>query len=394
MTNIVLTRSKHKREIPLGLMVLKSYLDQTSHRSQIFDLSLERNSPELLEELILRDNIDFIGLSVGSITHKIDIELIKRLKKSTKAKIIIGGAFANTPRVFNEYVDYTILGRGEEKLLKLLDEYDGTKSKTPDHKIDIDLVNFQDYQSPKDYNGNREFPLYTSTGCKFRCIYCSIPQINRHRVWFKDSEIIGREIDEIISKGISHLRFVDDLFGLDKNRTGLLLPQIKKASRLQGVYTQLRVDCTTNELLKQMRDSGFSGIYFGIESGDETTLRRIGKPYTQQEVRRLLQCSRQLGFDITGAFTMGYPWETRENIQRTLCFADEMRHQFNLRPSVYIVTPFAGTPLSKQINPSAIKIKDYTLWDAKHAVMDTTHLKREEIQEIYDNFRAGQNERY
>ncbi|MEM4270757.1 MAG: hypothetical protein QXO70_01530, partial [Candidatus Pacearchaeota archaeon] len=57
-----------------------------------------------------------------------------------------------------------------------------------------------------------------------------------------------------------------------------------------------------------------------------------------------------------------------------------------LRPSVYIVTPFPGTPLSQQIEPSMIKIKDYSLWDEKNAIMDTANLTHKEIQELYDNF--------
>ncbi len=386
MANIVLTRSKYKKEIPLGLIVLKSYLDQTPHKSQIFDLSLEMNSIGALEELILKENIDFVGVSVGSVTHNKDLELIKRMKQRTKT--IVGGAFAITPRVFDGLADHTILGRGEERLLKLLDEYEGIKSKSPNNRINLDLVNFNDYQFPRDFKGNHEFPLYTSMGCKFNCLYCSIPKINNHTLWFKDINIVSQEMEGAVLRDIRYLRFVDDLFGLDKNRTGFLLSQIKKIQGLSGIYTQLRVDCTNDELLYQMRDANFSGVYFGIESANEGTLKRIGKPYTLQKIREVLEVSRKLGFDITGAFTIGYPWETKGNIQDTLLFASEMRTQFDLRPSLYIVTPFAGTPLSMQVSKNKIRIRDYTLWDAKHAIMNTDHLIAEEIQELYDRFEA------
>jgi len=52
MAKIILTRSKYKKEIPLGLIALKSYLDQTYHKSQIFDLSLDNNSLASLEKII------------------------------------------------------------------------------------------------------------------------------------------------------------------------------------------------------------------------------------------------------------------------------------------------------------------------------------------------------
>lgn len=213
--------------------------------------------------------------------------------------------------------------------------------------------------------------------------------MNEHNVWFKDSAIVCEEIEELISRGITHFRFVDDLFGFDKQRTNLLLSQMRKIQGLQGVYTQLRIDCANDRLLENMKNSNFSGIYFGIESGNEETLRRIGKPYTKKKIKEVLKLSKELGFDTTGAFTIGYPWETREEIHETLLFAEEMRQQFNLRPSVYIVTPFAGTPLSKQVRNNMIKLGDYTLWDAKHAVMDTVHLKTEEIQKLYDDFKTS-----
>jgi hypothetical protein len=66
-----------------------------------------------------------------------------------------------------------------------------------------------------------------------------------------------------------------------------------------------------------------------------------------------------------------------------------MRRRFDLKPSVYIVTPFAGTPLSKNVDDKMIRIRDYTLWDAKHAIMDTAHLTIEEIQGLYESFTEG-----
>jgi radical SAM superfamily enzyme YgiQ (UPF0313 family) len=389
MAKIVLTKNKYRKEIPLGLMVLKSYLDQTPHKSWIFDLSLDRNSINSLEDLIIREQADFLGVSVGSITYRDDLELIKKLKSITRIKVVIGGAFANTPKVFDKFVDHIIFGRGEEKLLKLLDEFDGIKSQNPTHKLNTDLVKFEDYQFPKNYNGNREFPLYTSTGCKFRCVYCSIPSINEYRVWFKDPSIVCEEIEELFSKKITYLRFVDDLFGFDRLKTNQLLSQISNMQRLQGIYTQLRLDCADKELLEKMRGASFLGIYFGIESANEETLKRIGKPYTQRKVKEILRLAKEFEFDITGAFTIGYPWETREEIKQTLSFANEMRQEFNLRPSIYIVTPFAGTLLSKKVKEDMIRTRDYTIWDAKHAVMDTAHLKREEIQELYEGFKIS-----
>ena len=173
---------------------------------------------------------------------------------------------------------------------------------------------------------------------------------------------------------------------MHEKETEALLSALKENPKLMGISGQLRIDCAKEKLLESMRESHFSGLYFGIESPNEQTLRKIGKPNTRTKIIKTLARAKMLGFDLAGAFTIGYPWETEADILNTLDFARNLKKEFELKPSVYIVTPFPNTPLSKLIPDNQIKIRDYELWDAKHAIMDTDYLSRECIQELYDSF--------
>lgn len=230
-----------------------------------------------------------------------------------------------------------------------------------------------------------QFPLISSYGCCHNCIYCSIPPSNNGKVWFKDSKIIEREIEEIGKKGIKRVRFVDDLFGQNRRKTFDLLQRMKKYSP-RGAYCQLRIDNTTERLLDEMKKANFDGIYFGIETPNEQTLKRIGKQYSTEQIKKRIEKVKKLGFNVIGSFTVGYPWEDRKDIKNTLKFAKELKEKQGIKPTTYIVTPYPTTPLYNKTDPSDIVIKDFTKWDAKHAVMDTEKLKAKEIQEIYDSY--------
>src|SRR3989344_6291461 len=266
MAKIILTTNRLKREIPLSLIVLKSFLDQTRHESWIYDMVLEKNSPEGLSRLIREKGADFVGVSTGSITYKTDISLVQYLQRRHNIQSIFGGIFASTPGVFEGIADHIVAGRGEEQLLKLLDGSDGICSPTPTSRIDAGLVDCKDYDFPKDREGNKEFPLFTSLGCKYRCLYCSIPQLDEGRVWFKNPLVVQQEIRDLTEKGIFHIRFIDDMFGFDRGKVRQLLNLLEEDNLIKGASCQMRIDRTDEHFLDELRAAGFSGLWFGVES--------------------------------------------------------------------------------------------------------------------------------
>jgi anaerobic magnesium-protoporphyrin IX monomethyl ester cyclase len=81
---------------------------------------------------------------------------------------------------------------------------------------------------------------------------------------------------------------------------------------------------------------------FGIESGNQEMLNRMGKKTKLAQAEKSLAMTRQAGILSSIYFLVGLPWETHETL------ADNDRFARKLDPDVleiFYVYPFPGTPL-------------------------------------------------
>lgn len=103
------------------------------------------------------------------------------------------------------------------------------------------------------------------------------------------------------------------------------------------------------ELLDLMKRAGFRKIKMGLESANQETLDRLDKGVTVQQIVQESRMISQAGIDIHLTVMVGYPWETREDAQRTIDLAQELmaRGHAEMLQSTVIV-PYPGTPLYQQ----------------------------------------------
>jgi radical SAM superfamily enzyme YgiQ (UPF0313 family) len=80
----------------------------------------------------------------------------------------------------------------------------------------------------------------------------------------------------------------------------------------------------------------------GYESGNEEILTRIKKGVTLGEMRRFTKACHQAGVVIHGTFILGLPVETRQSIENTIRFAQEL-DVFSIQVS--LAAPYPGTEL-------------------------------------------------
>jgi radical SAM superfamily enzyme YgiQ (UPF0313 family) len=83
----------------------------------------------------------------------------------------------------------------------------------------------------------------------------------------------------------------------------------------------------------------------GYESGNDEILRRIKKGVTTERMRRFTRDCHRAGVVIHGTFILGLPVETRETIEQTIQFAQEL-DVFSLQVS--LAAPYPGTELYAQ----------------------------------------------
>jgi radical SAM superfamily enzyme YgiQ (UPF0313 family) len=105
---------------------------------------------------------------------------------------------------------------------------------------------------------------------------------------------------------------------------------------------QTRVDCVDYELLSRMKKAGCVGIYFGVESGSQEIIDKLGKEFSKKQVIKAFMNCQKLRIATVAYFMLGTPWETEENIRETIDFAKNLKSTV----SVFLnAMPFPGTRL-------------------------------------------------
>jgi hopanoid biosynthesis associated radical SAM protein HpnJ len=229
--------------------------------------------------------------------------------------------------------------------------------------------------------------LYTGRGCKSRCTFCLWPQtIGGHAYRTRSAENVIEEI-ALAKKLFPQVReffFDDDTFTDD-------LPRAEKIARGLG---ELGVTWSCNakanvpyETLKVMRENGLRLLLVGYESGNQQILHNIKKGMRIEVARKFTEDCHKLGVAIHGTFIIGLPGETRETIEETIRFANEINpHTIQ----VSLAAPYPGTFLYDQAvkNDWLVKTGDDMVQGEGFQISSIAypHLSQEEIFEAVATF--------
>lgn len=187
--------------------------------------------------------------------------------------------------------------------------------------------------------------VQTERGCPFHCHFC----LNHNgRVARKRSveNSIG-EIELLVERyQPTSIRFGDELFSVDMARTHRLLDAIIE----RGINQKVSFDCQTHvrfvdyPILKKMKQANFSEVDLGVETGDEESLRKMGKGTTREQIIAAGAAARRAGIPFGTFIIIGQPNETPETLAQTTNLAVSLNPDY---PIVGIMTPYPGTEISR-----------------------------------------------
>jgi len=150
------------------------------------------------------------------------------------------------------------------------------------------------------------------------------------------------------------------------------------------------------DLVKLMGRAGFRKLKMGLESGNQATLDRIDKNVTVQQIEEESKFLSEAGIDIHLTIMVGYPWETRQDAERTLALARRLMsrgHAEMLQSTV--VVPYPGTPLHQQAIENGwfrFDPMEYSRYDMSEPVLKTPDMEPDEVMKmcggIYQSFFA------
>lgn len=189
--------------------------------------------------------------------------------------------------------------------------------------------------------------------CRSKCQYCDF-----YSVTTKDPKILDAYIDAICA----HIKESGALapgYRVDTVYFGGGTPSFFGADGMAMILTALRrafdvandaeitfeanPDSVTDKLLKRLRGEGFNRVSLGIQTDDDSLLKKLGRPHNYAQAVEAVQRIRRAGFrNLSLDLMYGLPGQTLESWQDTL------RHVLQLSPehmSCYGLKVEPGTPL-------------------------------------------------
>ena len=363
-----------KRLPPIGLMYVAAALEKAGFQVQMLDNYLMKKPIEEVKQLVTKTNPAIVGITCGSATYRRCIETARAIKEALPTcRIVVGGwhaSYVPDSLLESPEIDYVVMGEGEKAVTELATcivndnepaaitipgvacRRAGANIKNPPKFIEkMDeipyparhLLPLELYDRTIEYlNVKPADVMSISRGCLFHCGFCET-----RKLWgnicrgFSPQRVIG-EIQDLQSKyGTKGIYFINDNFTLRKKETLELCDlMVKNKLDLEWVC-DTRVDLVTQELLEAMSRAGCKTIWFGVESGSQKILQRIGRDTTLAQIENAFKLCRKNNIKTACSFMLGVPGETLKDMEASLKFAKK------LNPDWCIFNVFIANPDSK-----------------------------------------------
>jgi hopanoid biosynthesis associated radical SAM protein HpnJ len=329
------------------------------------------------------------GLRIGFVGAHVAVQREAALAASAAIDFVAGAEFDFT-------IEEVARGRPLAEVAGLSYRANGRLARTPERPVleDMDAlpsvvdVYHRDLDVAHYFIGYLQHPylsLYTGRGCRSRCTFCLWPQtVGGHRYRTRSVEGVVREIAHAarLFPDVKEFFFDDDTFTDDLPRAEAIARGLGRLGVPWSCNAKANVPRSTLEVL---RDNGLRLLLVGYETGSQEILNRIRKGTRVDAARRFTREARRLGIKIHGTFIMGLPGETRETVEATIRFAQEIDPD---TLQVSLAAPYPGTELHRQAREQGWLDGD-GLVDAggvQASVLEYPHLPRTEIFRSVDAF--------
>jgi magnesium-protoporphyrin IX monomethyl ester (oxidative) cyclase len=399
------------RAPPLGLAWIASVLERRGHEVKIVDSPTLGLSIGDFVKIVESWSPDVVGLSSLTPTIRLAYKAAKAVKAVDEdIKVVVGGVHATFMwrEVLEEcpYVDYVVLGEGEETMSQLIEALEkeakprgisgialrgesGEAVMTgPWRPVDLErLPPPARHLLPMDRYTVFDKPvrvvhIMASRGCPYGCIFCATSYYFGRRVRFRKVEQVLDEMAECIDKyKTKTFAFTDDELTIN----GRWFDSFLKGLRERGLDIRWtcgsRVDSVDERLLARMFSSGCTTIYFGVESGSQETIDKIGKRIDLRQAEKVFEAIRKVGGSAVATFILGFPWETVDDMKKTIKFALKLDPDY---AQFTYATPYPGTPLYEMAKEHDLIVDhDWSHYTTVRPVMRGFHFGIEEVEALF-----------
>ncbi len=172
---------------------------------------------------------------------------------------------------------------------------------------------------------------------------------------------------------------LDDNFILNKERA-FEFADLVEEHRLKFDWSCTgRVDSIDEDLLRRLSEVGCSGLFFGVESASNETLKLIKKGFTTDQVIDAFDLLKDYDYTTTASFMLGLPGDDRQKIVNTINLAKKIDPDFAM---FSVTTPYPGTELYENIDHYDIEltVNDWSQFTLAKPVVHTSALSTRDLQ--------------
>ena len=312
---------KRAAQPPLGLMTVAALLPGAWNK-RLVDINVER----------LRDRdlawADVVMLSGMHIQRESLIGIVERCR-ARGLRTVVGGPIASSLPAAELKADHMVIGEAEALIAGLARDLEEGTAKSvyeaaerPQMEIsplpDLSLIRMNRYST---------MTVQYSRGCPFNCEFCDIIEIYGRRPRTKAVAQVLAELDQLRAAGWRESVFiVDDNFIGNKARAKELCVALAEWRDQHKTSFDFITEASLNladdpELMQLMKEAGFTSVFLGIETPDESGLVACNK---LQNTRRSLLDSvaaiQSYGMQVMGGFILGFDTDREDIFDRMVEF--------------------------------------------------------------------------
>jgi anaerobic magnesium-protoporphyrin IX monomethyl ester cyclase len=385
---------------PSGILLVGGALKKAGYNVQLFHIPQEDAIKTARKIAKLRPT--FVGFSTMTCSKlKEVIEMSKVLKRS-KIPVLWGGVHPSLlpeQTLSENYVDYVVIGEGEETIVEFAKELSGKKNfksvlglgfkkrkkilvngrrplikNLDNYDPDWSLLNIEDYIHAEPLWGCKKvISMQTSRGCPFRCSFC----YNRS---FTNSTWRAQSVEHVMGyinwlkteHGVDGLIINDDNFFVDKKRA---IEILEKAD--VPVWAECSIKFLDDNFIEEISKTKLKSLFLGIESGSQKSLNKMNKMLTPDDTLRVLKgLAKHPKITINGTMIIGIPGETQSEINESMDFALKMAEVHpNMAINIGTYVPYPGTEMYQEtIKAGFVPPKNTMEW-ASFDINDNKNMK-------------------
>lgn len=376
------------------LVGMATFLERnTSARVDVVDLDMEQAfGPVRLDEMV-RGGYDVVGISCYSSYDYLKVCVIaERVKQLLpKAWICVGGYHPSArPGDFLRdglAFDFVAVGDGEYPLRQLVEAIESGKRPLdrtlgPASVADVGEVAPYDWSKLEKYrpiarSRASQAEIYLSRGCPYDCSFC-MERAKRDTSWRSLSAEAAVEemhrFDSFVDLSGWTLFIADALFGMKRSwRRQFLEALARRPVRSVRTWLLIRLDLIERDDFELMARANVSPG-FGLESGDESQLRRIRKTGKLDgyldKMFEVAEWARELRVPFGANVIVGHPGETEATLRTS---AEYLRRLFLDARGSYgflSVDPFRlypGSPIEQDFDrwqsETGVRVHRFPWWE-------------------------------